>query len=194
MHPHVGRDLPLLRQLDHARAARSAESRMTGVSARLFCSHRLNIRWRSPTSFICNLWVCRRVGLIQSEFTARSSACSFGGTCILEQLDMGQGAENVVTLGMRCCHLLWVGSARGSRRALRTHSPRILCRCSVLRNQIFGLRRRDVGAKPRGHRCRDRSSVALSQKSAVSNRTGRSLDGAVMRLTGPPQDAPKGRA
>jgi hypothetical protein len=32
--------------------------------------------------------VGRRVGLIQFEFTARSSACSFGGTYILEQLGL----------------------------------------------------------------------------------------------------------
>src|SRR6266478_4873291 len=50
--------------------------------------------------------------------------------------------KNVVTLGMRCCCLPWVGFAGGSRRALRAGSPRILCRCPVLRRQILGRCRR----------------------------------------------------
>jgi len=161
----------------------------------VFCSHRLNIRWRSPSSFIGNLWVSRRVGLIQFEFTARAQVhVPSVELANWSSLVWDRGAENVVTLGMRCCHLLWVSSGRGSRRALRTHSPRILCRCSVLRSQIFGVRRRDVGAKPRGHRRRDRSGAALSQKSALSNRTSRSSDSAVMRVTGPRRDGPKRKA
>ena len=38
----------------------------------MFCSHQINIRGESPTSFIGNLRVGRRVGLIQFEFTARA--------------------------------------------------------------------------------------------------------------------------
>jgi hypothetical protein len=100
---------------------------------------------------------------------------------MVEQLDLGQGAEDVVTLGVRWCRLLWVGSAGGSRRALRTHSPRILFRCPVLRRQILGVCRRDMGAESRGHRRRDRSGAALSQKRACPSRAGRSLESAVMR-------------
>ena len=80
---------------------------------------------------------------------------------------------------MRCCHLPWVGSARGSRRALRTHSPRFLFHCPILRRQILGFRRRDVGEKPWGNRGRDRGGPALSESRAGPNRAGRSLDGAV---------------
>src|SRR5258708_21680155 len=46
--------------------------------------------------------------------------------------------RNVVTLGVRCCCLPWVDFAGGSRGALRTGSPRILCRRPVLRRQGRG--------------------------------------------------------
>jgi hypothetical protein len=112
------------------------------------------------------------------------NACSLDGTHMMEQLDLGYGgSKNVVTLGMRCCDLLWVDSARGSRRALRTRSPRILCRCPVLRRQILSVFRRDMGAESRGHRGRNRSCPALPQGRACPNRACRSLDGAVARLT-----------
>lgn len=108
-------------------------------------------------------------------------------------LILRRGAENVVALGMRCCRLPWFGSAGGSCRALRTCSPCIVCRRSVLRSQIFGVGRRDVGAKPGGHRRRDRGGAALSEKSAGSNRAGRySLGDSVKRVTEPRQD-PSGR-
>jgi hypothetical protein len=87
--------------------------------------------------------------------------------------------KHAVTLGMCCCHLPWVGSARGSRRARRTHSPRLLFHCSILRRQILGFRRRDVGEKPWGNRSRNRGGPALSESRAGSNRAGRALDGAV---------------
>lgn len=129
--------------------------------------------------------------LIQFEFTARAQmhvpavelAC-------WRSLILRRGAENVVALGMRCCRLPWFGSAGGSCRALRTCSPCIVCRRSVLRSQIFGVGRRDVGAKPGGHRRRDRGGAALSEKSAGSNRAGRySLGDAVKRVTDPRQDS-----
>ena len=123
------------------------------------------------------------------------NACSLDGTHMMEQLDLGYGgSKNVVTLGMRCCDLLWVDSARGSRRALRTRSPRILCRCPALRRQILGVCRRGMGAESRGHRGRNRSCQALPQGRPCPNRAGR-VDGAVMRLTAPrPDDAkPHGR-
>lgn len=87
--------------------------------------------------------------------------------------------KHAVTLGMRCCHLPWPGSGRGSRRALRTASPRLLFRCPILRRQILGVCRRDVGEKPWGHRSRDRGGPALPQGRASPNRPGRALDDAV---------------
>ena len=90
---------------------------------------------------------------------------------------LGKGErKHAVTLGMCCCHMRRVGSGRGSRRTLRTDSPRLLLRCPILRRQILGLRRRDVGEKPRGNGIRDRGGPALSQSRAASpNRAGRAL-------------------
>src|SRR5258708_22883742 len=92
------------------------------------------------------------------------------------------GRKNVVTLGMRRCHKPWVGSIGGSRRTLRINSPRILFGCPVLRRQVLGVRRRDVGEKPRGHGGRDRGGTELSQKHARRNRADPSFDGAVTPL------------
>ena len=89
-----------------------------------------------------------------------------------------RGSKNVVTLGMRCFHLLWSRSAGRGRRTIRTCSPRIVFRRPVLRCQVLGFRRRDVGEKPRSHGGRNRSCQALSEKRAFPNRAG-SLDNAV---------------
>src|SRR5438105_8871709 len=99
------------------------------------------------------------------------------------QLDLRQRGftKNVVTLGMRCCCLPWVGLAGGSRRTLRISSPRILCRCPVLRRQILGVCSRDLGADSRGHRSRNRSCPALPQGHPCPHRAGRAVDGAVTR-------------
>ena len=82
---------------------------------------------------------------------------------------------------MRCCCLSWVGLAGGSRRALRTRSPRILCRCPVLRRQILGVCRRGMGAESRGHRRRNRGCPALPQGDPRPHCAGRAVDGAVTR-------------
>jgi len=146
--------------------------RMSGISGRPHVNLLTSFKqtWRNPTSFIGNLVSNREsASSVLSSLRARSNACSLDGTCMVG---------------------LWVGSARGSRRALRTHSPRILCRCPVLRRQILSVCRRDMGAESRGHRGRP----ALPQGRACANRAGHSLDGAVMRLTGPRPDAPRRRA
>jgi hypothetical protein len=84
--------------------------------------------------------------------------------------------EDVVPLGLRRYHLP-AGFARGSCGVIRTYSPRILFRGPVLCRQVFGVRRRDVGEKPRSHRGRDRGGAALSEERAKPNRPGHSLDG-----------------
>jgi hypothetical protein len=92
-----------------------------------------------------------------------------------------EGAENVVTHGMRRRRVPWAGAIGGSRRALRTGSPRLLFGRAVLRRQILGIRRRDVGAKPRRHRRRDRGGTAMSQGRASRTRAAGALDGVVIR-------------
>ena len=89
--------------------------------------------------------------------------------------------KNAVTLGLRCRCLPWVGFTGGSRGALRTGSPRILCRCPVLRRQVLGLCRRGMGAESRGHRGRNRGCQALPEGGACPNRAGRTVDVAVTR-------------
>ena len=91
-----------------------------------------------------------------------------------------RGAENVVTHGMRRCRLPWAGAIGGSRRTLRTGSPRLLCRGAFLRRKILGVRRRDVGAKPRRHRRGNRSGTAMSKERAGRTHAAGSLDGVVI--------------
>ena len=81
-------------------------------------------KWRSPTpSFIGNLCVDLRFGLIKFEFTHAHVPSS-------ELAWTGQASEkNVVTLGMRCCNLLGVGLAGGSNRVIGSRSSR----CTVVR-------------------------------------------------------------
>jgi len=79
-----------------------------------------------------------------------------------------------VTLGVRCCHLSWVNWVRASRR-VRPAPPRLVRRRSLLRGQIFGVRRRNMGTKPRGQRCWNWGCPALSQRSASPDRAGLAL-------------------
>jgi len=105
-------------------------------------------QWRSPAGSVGNLFRSRSRASFKFQFAARSIASSFAGTCPRGT----RGRKNVVTLGMCCRHLPWIGSFGEGRRARRNYSPRILCCCPVLRRQILCLRRRDVGEKPRRHR------------------------------------------
>jgi len=82
--------------------------------------------------------------------------------------------EYVVTLGVRCRHLSFVNGARAGRR-VRSGPARLLCRRSLLRGQIFGVRRRNMGTKPRRQRFRNWSRPALSQGSASPDRAGLAL-------------------
>ena len=97
-------------------------------------------------------------------------------SCV-EQLELGQEGvlDNVDTLDVRRCDLPGAGSASEGCRALRTGSSRVVHGRSVLRCQVLGVRRRDMGAQPRGHRSRNRRRPALPQRRARPDRAGRSI-------------------
>ena len=76
---------------------------------------------------------------------------------------------------MRCCDLPWPGAGRGSFRG--SGSSRVMRDGPVLRRQILGLRRRDVGAQPWRQRGRDRIGAALPQSRACAHAAGLALEG-----------------
>jgi hypothetical protein len=108
--------------------------------------------WRSPHSLIGNL-VSIRESASPVLSSRRALECVFPRGTSHDRAalisDKRGILKNVVTLRLRCCCLPWVGFAGGSRRALRTGSPRILCRCPLLRRQVLGLCRRVMGAQSR---------------------------------------------
>jgi hypothetical protein len=155
----VRRDLPRLRQLDRMHRRRIA----TLPASPALAHPHVNLlpspkqAWRTPASLIGNL-----VSIRDSASPVLSSLRPL--KCMFPRRNMdGRAArsgtkgilENVVTLGVRCCCLPWAGFAGGSRRSLWAGSPRILCRCPVLRRQVLGLCRRGMGAQSRGHRRRN---------------------------------------
>jgi hypothetical protein len=147
------------------------QNRFAHGNAWLEFNTRVKHAWRSLNSLIGNLCFDPRVGEDSIHVRLREMHVP---PVELECLIWIRGSENVVSLGMRRGHLPWVGSACASR-ALRFSSSRFLCRRPVLRSQIFGVHRRDVGTKPRRQRRRNRSSPALSQGRARPNCAGRPL-------------------
>lgn len=145
--------------------------------------------WRSRTARIGNLCIAPRVGQVRFQL-ARARKSSSASEPVGEHLIWyHKGRQDVFTFGMRCRALPWFGAGRGGLRESR--SSRVLRDGPVLRRQILGLRRRDVGAKPWRQRGRDRSGAALSQPRACPHAAGLALEGDAVG-TPFPHPPPKG--
>ena len=119
-----------------------------------FCrDHRPSAKhaWTSPASLIGNLCCHPRAARFIFESVALIDVPTMEPASSSADPDWGV-FKYAVTLGVRCCHLSWVNWVRASRR-VRPAPPRLVRRRSLLRGQIFGVRRRNMGTKPRGQRC-----------------------------------------
>jgi hypothetical protein len=93
---------------------------------------------------------------------------------------LGLGAYHVGAGGWCSGNRLGFDAKCTCRRSSRHSEPGILHARSILRGEVFGLRRRDVGPRPWRDRRGDRGSAALPWGHACPIRAGCPLDRALM--------------
>jgi hypothetical protein len=93
---------------------------------------------------------------------------------------LGLGAWHVEAGGWCSGDRLVFDAKCTCRRSFRHREPGILHRCSLLRREVFGFSRRDVGPRPWRDRCGDRGSAALPWRHTCPSRAGCPLDRALI--------------